>query len=88
MNEIKVLPQETIDLISAGEVVVRPANVLKELIENSIDANSKNISVECKDGGLKLMRVTDDGIGIDKKYHDRAIKKKNVYHTISKINFL
>ncbi len=64
MPKINVLPKEISELIAAGEVVERPASVIKELIENSIDAGSKNIEIEIRNGGITYMRVTDDGCGI------------------------
>ncbi len=73
MNIIKLLPKETIDKIAAGEVVVNGASVLKELLENSIDALSKNIIVEIKNGGKTLIKVTDDGTGIYKDDIPNAI---------------
>ena len=66
MSDIVLLPKETIDLIAAGEVAERPSSVVKELIENSIDAGADSVAVEIKDGGLKLIRVSDNGCGIDK----------------------
>ena len=62
---IKLLDKETIDRISAGEVVERPSNVVKELVENAIDSGAKAITVEIKAGGLDMIRVTDNGCGID-----------------------
>lgn len=67
MNRIKLLPQKIIDEIAAGEVVVNPASVLKELIENSIDAGSKNIIIKIENGGKTLIAVSDDGDGIHRE---------------------
>ena len=64
MATIHVLDETTINKIAAGEVVERPASVIKELIENSIDASATNIEVEIGDGGVSYMRITDNGIGM------------------------
>ncbi len=64
MGKIIQLPEEVFPKIAAGEVIERSANALKELIENSLDANSKNIKIRIIDSGLKLIEVRDDGIGI------------------------
>jgi len=64
MSLIRILDKETIDKIAAGEVVERPANVVKELMENSIDSGADSVSVEIREGGKDLIRVTDNGCGI------------------------
>ena len=81
-NRINVLDNETSNKIAAGEVVERPLSVVKELIENSIDAKAKNITIEIEEGGQKLIRVIDDGIGI----HFDDIRKAFMEHGTSKIN--
>ena len=64
---IYVLDQDTINKISAGEVIERPMAVVKELVENSIDAGANSVTVEIKDGGKGLIRITDNGSGIDRE---------------------
>ena len=66
MPNIAILNQETIDKIAAGEVVERPCSVVKELVENSIDAGSTAITVEIKEGGISFIRITDNGCGIER----------------------
>ena len=66
MPKIKVLPKEIAELIAAGEVVERPASVIKELMENAIDAGSSSVTVEIKNGGITYIRVTDNGCGIER----------------------
>jgi DNA mismatch repair protein MutL len=65
MGQIKVLDQNTVNMIAAGEVIERPASVVKELVENSIDAGATEITIQIEDGGKKLIRVIDNGCGMD-----------------------
>lgn len=81
MAEIKLLPKSLAELIAAGEVVERPASVIKELVENSIDAGADKITVEIQRGGISYMRVTDNGCGIDYSQVPTAFMR----HATSKI---
>lgn len=81
MANIKVLDQNTINQIAAGEVIDRPASVVKELLENAIDAKATAITVEIKDGGISFIRITDNGCGIEKE----DIKVAFLRHSTSKI---
>lgn len=82
MAQINILPKEIYSLIAAGEVVERPSSVIKEMIENSLDAGAKNITVEIKNGGSTYMRITDDGCGIERD----DVKKVFISHATSKIS--
>lgn len=81
MSKINVLPKSVAELIAAGEVVERPASVIKELVENSIDAGATTITVEIKNGGITFMRVTDNGKGIEPEDVSTAFLR----HATSKI---
>ena len=82
MPKIKVLPKEIAELIAAGEVVERPASVIKELMENAIDAGSSSVTVEIKNGGITYIRVTDNGCGISRE----DIRNAFISHATSKIS--
>ena len=75
INQIKMMPEDVSAKIAAGEVIENPASVIKELVENSIDANSKQIVVEIVDGGTKFMKVSDDGVGISKNQVGLAFQR-------------
>ena len=81
MKKINLLDKNTIDKIAAGEVIDRPSSIVKELLENAIDAKATAVTVEIKDGGISFIRITDNGIGIEKD----DIKIAFLRHATSKI---
>lgn len=81
MAHIKVLDQITIDKIAAGEVIERPASIVKELVENTIDAGADHVTVEIEDGGITLIRISDDGCGIARE----DVRNAFLRHSTSKI---
>lgn len=81
MAQIHILDSETIDKIAAGEVVERPASVVKELIENALDAKASAITIECKGGGIEFLRVTDNGFGMERE----QVRNAFLRHATSKI---
>ena len=82
MSFINILEPKVYNLIAAGEVVERPASVVKELVENSIDAGAQNIDISIEDGGITLISVSDDGKGMSREDLSRCI----LPHATSKIS--
>ncbi len=95
MNRVKLLPDHVANQIAAGEVVERPASVVKELVENALDADAKKITVEIQAGGRSLVRVTDDGLGMSRddallsleRHATSKIRKAEDLATISTMGF-
>ena len=81
MALIRVLDKHVAELIAAGEVVERPASVIKELVENAVDAGAKHITVEIRDGGVTHMRISDDGCG----FHREDVPTAFLRHATSKV---
>lgn len=81
MSQIRVLDKHTAELIAAGEVVERPASVVKELIENAIDAGASQVTISIESGGVKLIEISDDGTGIEAEDIPTAF----IRHATSKI---
>jgi DNA mismatch repair protein MutL len=95
MGKINVLPQSVAELIAAGEVVDRPSSIVKELVENAIDAGATRISIEIRNGGVSYIRVSDNGSGMSKedvplafiRHATSKISQKNDLDSISTLGF-
>ena len=95
MSKIKILPEDLANKIAAGEVVERPASVVKEFVENGLDAQASHITVEVEGGGTRLLRVIDDGEGMDQddvllsleRHATSKIKEANDLTAISTLGF-
>src|SRR6185503_2156770 len=95
MNRIRLLPEHVANQIAAGEVVERPASVVKELVENSLDAEAQRITVEIHSGGRSLIRVTDDGLGMSRddallcleRHATSKIQRAEDLHSIATMGF-
>src|SRR5688572_17860632 len=95
MNRIRLLPEQVANQIAAGEVVERPASVVKELVENSLDAGARRITVEIQSGGRSLIRVADDGFGMSRddallcleRHATSKIRRAEDLHSIATMGF-
>ena len=84
-RRISVLPAAVADQIAAGEVVERPASVLKELVENSLDANAHTVDIQVEEGGRQRIRISDDGIGMSRADALLALEHPQVATTTAKV---